>query len=139
MTAESVAGSEHDDEPVINVGTEQCQSCWADPGGPHDSTWCELIDGDENPCPTCGHPVPDHYAWSTECARPGDAMTDRIHSFTVALDQNIRDDDVQPIIDAIQMIKHVLSVTPHVADADAYMAESRAKTELRQKLWDVLK
>jgi hypothetical protein len=66
-------------------------------------------------------------------------MTDRIHSFTVVLDENIRDDDVQPVIDAIKMIKHVLSVTSHVADAEAYMAESRAKMELRQKLWDVLK
>lgn len=38
------------DEPVINVGTERCPSCAADPGEPHDSTWCELIDGDGPSC-----------------------------------------------------------------------------------------
>ena len=56
-------------------------------------------------------------------------MTDRIHSLTVVLEHNIRDDDIEPLIKAIKMIRWVNEVVPIVADGAAYMAESRAQTE----------
>jgi len=65
-------------------------------------------------------------------------MTDRYHSLTVALDRDIRDDDAEPILMAIRMIKGVLSVKPKVADIDSNMAEDRAHRELERKLWDVI-
>ena len=65
-------------------------------------------------------------------------MTDRYHSLTVALDRDIRDDDAEPILMAIRMIKGVLSVKPKVADMDSNMAEDRARIDLGQKLWDVI-
>uniref|UniRef100_A0A6M3IZC8 Uncharacterized protein n=1 Tax=viral metagenome TaxID=1070528 RepID=A0A6M3IZC8_9ZZZZ len=65
-------------------------------------------------------------------------MTDRYHSLTVVFDQDIRDDDVEPILIAIKMIKGVLSVKPKVADMDSYMAEERVRNDLGKKLWDVL-
>ena len=65
-------------------------------------------------------------------------MTNRYHSLTVALDRDIRDDDAEPILMAIRMIKGVLSVKPKVADMDSNMAEDRARIDLGQKLWDVI-
>lgn len=66
-------------------------------------------------------------------------MTDRIHSLTVVLEENIRDDDVQPIIDAISMVRCVQKVTPIVADHEAHMAESRAHQAWADLFYDILR
>lgn len=65
-------------------------------------------------------------------------MTDRYNALTVVLDTDIRDDDCEPIIAAISMIKGVLIVKPHVADHNSAVAESRVRTELGNKLYNVL-
>jgi len=65
-------------------------------------------------------------------------MTDRYFALTVTLDRDIREDDCQPIIDAIKMVKCVQSVVPHVADFDQYAAVERASADLRKKLFEVL-
>jgi hypothetical protein len=65
-------------------------------------------------------------------------MTDRIHALTVFLDEPIREDDVQAIIDAIRMIKRVSSVRKHVHGVDAIYAEQHARQDLEKKLWAVL-
>ncbi len=66
-------------------------------------------------------------------------MTDRIKGFAVVLDRNIRDDDAQPILDAIRQIRHVLSVTPMVSGHEDLFARERVKRELGEKLWKVLR
>ena len=66
-------------------------------------------------------------------------MTDRIHALTVFLDNKYREDDVQIIISAISMIKGVSEVKTHVSDIDTVWAESRVKSELREKLLELLK
>jgi hypothetical protein len=48
-------------------------------------------------------------------------MTDRLKGIYVAFDEDIRDDDAEPIIQAIRQIRHVLSVTPHVTRQEAYV------------------
>jgi len=65
-------------------------------------------------------------------------VTDRLKGLTVVLEQDIRDDDAQPIIEAIEMIKGVLSVKAHVSDPDSYMATERAKSKIRKALWKIL-
>ena len=65
-------------------------------------------------------------------------MSDRYHSLTVVLDRDIRDDDTQPIIDAIKQIRNVLSVSGCVANLESHMAEERAKMLLREKLLHIL-
>jgi len=65
-------------------------------------------------------------------------MTDRIHSLTVVLEKDMRDDDCESIINAINMIRGVLSVKPHISNIYDHMAKERAKDELGKKLWDVL-
>jgi len=66
-------------------------------------------------------------------------MTDRYHSLTVVLDRDIRTDDAETTINAIKMIKNVLSVKGIVSNVDSNMAYSRAKHELTSKIWDILK
>jgi len=66
-------------------------------------------------------------------------MTDRTNYLTVVLEKEMRDDDVEPIIDAIRCIRGVSSVGINVVDAMEYMTITRARNELSSKLWDVLK
>lgn len=66
-------------------------------------------------------------------------MTDRIHSLTVVLEKDMRDDDVEGLILAIGWFKHVISVKAHVADYNANMAEERARRLLREKLMDLIR
>jgi hypothetical protein len=65
-------------------------------------------------------------------------MTDRVHSLTVVLDSNYRDDDVQGLIDAIQQFRGVVSVGKNVSDPTSYMAEQRARTALQDRVREVL-
>lgn len=65
-------------------------------------------------------------------------MSDRIRTLTVVLDADVRDDDCEPIINAIAMIKRVRSVTPHVSDIVLHTAIRTARLELQDKLWKVI-
>lgn len=65
-------------------------------------------------------------------------MTDRIHSLTVVLDHDIRDDDIEPIVSAIRQIRCVADVQPHVSDIAAHMAEERAHRQFDAMLHRVL-
>lgn len=66
-------------------------------------------------------------------------MTDRIHALTVVLNKDIRTDDIQPLIDAIFMLRHVADVTTHVADAGDYLARARVADALHMKLHNTIK
>lgn len=65
-------------------------------------------------------------------------MTDRFDGLTVVLTKDIREEVAEPIINAIKMLKGVLSVTPHVVDETTYIAEERVRHEFSEKLWAVL-
>lgn len=65
-------------------------------------------------------------------------MSDRINTIIVVLEKDTRLDDCQPILTAIRMTKGVLKATPNVVDSRDWMAEERARYELRKKLWEVL-
>lgn len=66
-------------------------------------------------------------------------MTDRLKGFTVVLEQNLRDDDAEPIKAAIEQIRGVLSVEPVLSGSMDVFAESRIRHELRMKLVEVLR
>lgn len=66
-------------------------------------------------------------------------MTDKLKGFVIQLDEQIREDDARPIIEAIKMIKHVANVIPMVCGIDHLMAVDSAKRELIQKIYEVLK
>jgi hypothetical protein len=66
-------------------------------------------------------------------------MTDRFNTLTVVLDRDIREDDAEVLISAIKMIKGVIGVKGNVSNSETWMAEERAKLELRTKLYEILK
>jgi len=65
-------------------------------------------------------------------------MTDRCDSLLVILEKEMRTDDVECIVNAIGMIKNVISVTPNITDSMSYIATTKAKHEIRKKIIDVL-
>jgi hypothetical protein len=65
-------------------------------------------------------------------------MTDRYYALTVVLEKDIRSDDAEQIINAIRMIKYVLSVKGNVADPVTFMAQSRERREIGEKLFKIL-
>lgn len=65
-------------------------------------------------------------------------MTDRIKGFVVTLEQDMRDDDVQSVVDAIGMIRGVASCSPSVADIDDHMNRTRIRLEMRAKVLKAL-
>lgn len=65
-------------------------------------------------------------------------MTDRLKGFIVHLEEDMRDDDAQAVIDAIQMIRRVSKVTPLISNIEDHMARERVRMELSQKLFEVL-
>lgn len=66
-------------------------------------------------------------------------MTDRISAFVVTLDEDIREDDVAPILNAILQLRHVISVDPVVSDVTGLIAQVRANSEWKDKLIDLIR
>lgn len=64
-------------------------------------------------------------------------MTDRIKGFIVTLDDDMRSDDAEYVIHAIEMIKHVHSVKPVVSNFDDCMNRERVRLELWNKIYDL--
>lgn len=54
-------------------------------------------------------------------------MTDRVHTITVVLDHDMRDDDVQPLLAAIRQLRGVAAVDTVVADLTSHFAEVRVR------------
>jgi hypothetical protein len=65
-------------------------------------------------------------------------MTDRINALIVTLGKDMRDDDVQRLVDAIKLMRNVISVKKNVSNGAAHIAFERARHELGEKLWNVL-
>lgn len=65
-------------------------------------------------------------------------MTDRHTGYLVILDKDVRDDDAEWIINAMRMIKGVRKVEPIIGNPDIQIAESRARLEIRQRVFDAL-
>lgn len=66
-------------------------------------------------------------------------MTDRIKGFVVVLDQDIREDDVQPLIDAIGLLRHVTAVKPLVAGIEDSMIRMRTTREISERLLEFIR
>lgn len=66
-------------------------------------------------------------------------MTDRHAGYVVTLESPLREDDAQATLDAIRMIKGVLSVEPIVSSPEVMAGAARARDEFRQKLYDFVR
>lgn len=64
-------------------------------------------------------------------------MTDRHAGYVVTLDRDIRADEAACIMDALLMLKGVISVQPVVADVPLAIATERTRVEMRDKLYEI--
>lgn len=65
-------------------------------------------------------------------------MTDRLRGCTVSFIKDIREDDAEALLNAIQMLKGVLAVEPSLSTADDWVAQQRVRHELGRKLLEVI-
>lgn len=66
-------------------------------------------------------------------------MTDRYNALVVVLEEDIREDDAEGLINAIRHLRGVLSVEGNVRSIESSVAEQRARNTLKSKLWEALK
>lgn len=66
-------------------------------------------------------------------------MTNRLKGFVVTLEDNLREDDAKPIMEAIEQLRGVVSVTPSVDNFDDRMNREKIRAELTKKIWEALK
>lgn len=66
-------------------------------------------------------------------------MTDRLKGVYVAFDRDIRDDDAESIIKAIEMVRGVAGVTPNISTAGEFDARCKVREEIREDLLAMMK
>lgn len=65
-------------------------------------------------------------------------MTDRANGIVVVLEHDIRVDDLEPIINAIEQIRGVVCAKSHVADPGSFIVKQRVISDMRRKIFEVL-
>ena len=65
-------------------------------------------------------------------------MTDRVNGLFIALEKDIRTDEIGPLITAIKQLRGVLSVEKNIADPSAWIASERVRQELGEKLFAII-
>jgi hypothetical protein len=65
-------------------------------------------------------------------------MSDRLSGVIVTFEKDMRDDDAQELITAIQCIRNVASVDPVVVNSSDWINRQQVRHELRMKLFKVL-
>ncbi len=65
-------------------------------------------------------------------------MSDRAHSITVVLADNVRVDDLAPLLTAIRQLRGVVAVETNVSDLSEFVAETRVYLDMRKRLIEAL-
>jgi hypothetical protein len=65
-------------------------------------------------------------------------MTDRHSGYLVTLDKDIREDDADHTLNALRMVRGVISVEPVVSNIEVHIAEDRARRDLLSKIYEFL-
>ena len=66
-------------------------------------------------------------------------MTERHAGYVVTLAEDLREEDAEHVINALRMVRGVLSVEPVRASLDLTVATERVKAETRERLLALLK
>lgn len=66
-------------------------------------------------------------------------MTDRYKGFLITLDKEIRNDDAEPILNALKMIKGVQIVKPYINKAEDWMMYEKGVMDTKMELFQFLK
>lgn len=64
-------------------------------------------------------------------------MTDRHAGYVVTLENDIREDDAKAIINAIRMVKGVVSVDPVISDLEHLMARCQIRRQFTSMIYDL--
>jgi len=62
-------------------------------------------------------------------------MTDRVKGLTVVLDQDIRIDDIQTLIDCIKMFRNVSSVEPVITEPGDFIDRKKITHDIKLKFY----
>lgn len=65
-------------------------------------------------------------------------MTARVNMLFVALEKDIRIDDIEPLQKAIEQMKGVLEVTTNITTPADYVAECRIRNDFVKKVIDII-
>lgn len=65
-------------------------------------------------------------------------MTDRVHSFIVILENDMREDDAEHTLNALRMVKGVIKVEPVISGPEEHMAYARARFDLTKRIYEAL-
>jgi hypothetical protein len=66
-------------------------------------------------------------------------MTDRMKGCWVSFDHDIRSDDVEQLVNAIQQLRGVAGVELHVSDHTDWMARTQVREEIRNDILELYK
>lgn len=69
----------------------------------------------------------------------GKVMTERVKGLVVSLERDIREDDIETIVNAIKMVKGVQGVTLNIASHDDWMNRTRIKLEIEHKIYNAVR
>ena len=61
-------------------------------------------------------------------------MTARVKGFTVTLEHDIREDDFQQVLEAVEMIKGVLNVEPVLVTSNDFIVRNRLKHDITMNI-----
>ena len=65
-------------------------------------------------------------------------MTARVKGFTVTLEHDIREDDFQRILEAVEMIVGVMHVEPVLRTSDDFIVRQRLKHDITRNILKVI-
>lgn len=65
-------------------------------------------------------------------------MTERISAILVHLEEDMRIDDAEALLEAFRCFRNVAKVETNTVGSKERLARERAKIELRRELWEVL-
>lgn len=65
-------------------------------------------------------------------------MTSRYNSVTVTFDQEIREDDIEPLSNAILMLKGVIAVDPSDSGIEHIVAKRQVANDIREDLYKLI-
>lgn len=65
-------------------------------------------------------------------------MSDKYSGFTVALEDDIKDENATAVMQAILQIRGVIRVEPIVADSATFIAEARVRNEIGGQIINIV-
>ena len=66
-------------------------------------------------------------------------MSDRVKGFVITLENDVRLDDVELLMQTIRYMRGVANVEPSIVDSSDWINQQRIKSELKYKMYQFIK